>query len=71
MGADIDAAGWFIENQKPGMGGEPACQNGFLLVAAGQEFYRPVGIGGTDIERFDEAFGKLRFCRRDNGRAQP
>lgn len=61
MGADIDAAGRLIEDQKPGMGGKPACQNGLLLVATGQEFYRPVGIGRADVERFDEAFGKLRL----------
>lgn len=61
MCADIDAACRLVEDQKPGMGGEPAGQNGFLLIAPGQEFDRPLGVGRTDIERFDEAFGKFRF----------
>ena len=34
--ADVDAAGGFIEDEKSGLDGEPAGEENFLLIAAGE-----------------------------------
>ena len=57
MGADVDAAGRLVEDQEARLGGEPARQQRLLLVAAGQELDRLVGVRSADVERLDEFVG--------------
>lgn len=66
MGADVDAARGFIEDQQARIRGQPARQDGLLLVAAGQEFDRALGIGRADVQRLDIARRQgLGFAARD------
>ncbi len=54
MRADIDAAGWLVEDQQSRPGRQPACQQHLLLIAARQQTDRPLRIGGTDVQQRDE-----------------
>ena len=42
LGADVDAAGRLVEQQDAGAGGDPAADDGLLLVAAGELADRPL-----------------------------
>ena len=60
VGADINAACRFIENEELRVGGEPAGQEHLLLVAARQEADRLFGVRRPDIEAPDKILG--HFC---------
>ena len=57
MGADVDAARRLVKDQEARIGGQPAREDGLLLVAAGQELDGSVGIGRADVQRLDIARG--------------
>ena len=66
VGADIDAARRLVENEKFRVRRQPARQDGFLLVAAGQKPDRLLAVAGADVERLDVAVrkGVLFGCRQ-------
>src|SRR6202035_3953786 len=42
------------EDQQPRLGGQPACKQRLLLIAARQQADRPLRICGTNIQQLDE-----------------
>lgn len=61
MGADIDATRRLVENEKVRFRGQSAGEDHLLLVAAGQKPDGLFAVGGADVERLDEAVGKLHL----------
>ena len=59
MGADIDAARRLVEHQQSRRGREPARQQHFLLVAAGEQPDRPFRLRRADVQELYEAHGDL------------
>ena len=53
FGANVDAAGGFVEDDDGGLGGEPAGEEDLLLVAAGEIANGDLGIRGFDAEGAD------------------
>ena len=58
MGADVDAARRFVENQDARLRDQPAGQHHLLLVAARQLPHRLVRVGRGDGERLDHLLGE-------------
>ena len=50
-----------IQNQDPGLGVQPFCQNHLLLVSAGKIEAKRVDAGGADFKAFDPACGQPPF----------
>src|SRR5579883_860070 len=62
FGADVDALGWFVEDQDGGANGEPARERDLLLVAAGERAGIGVERRGLDPEALDEAAGHIALA---------
>ena len=71
FGADIDAAGGLVEDEQFRAGGEPAGEDDFLLVAAGEVFDGGFGVGGFDVKSLDETVGDLPLLASGNGTEPP
>ena len=70
MGANIDPARRFIEDQELRFGQQPTRKQHLLLIAAGEKFDRLFGAGGTNTELADKAIGNVILLASRN-RPQP
>src|SRR6185503_2816827 len=52
--ADIDPAGWFIEDQQPRLGSKPSRQNHLLLITAAKQTNRLLRPRCHNVERLDK-----------------
>src|SRR4051794_25902722 len=63
LGPHVDATGGFVEDQELRVGGEPAGEQHFLLVAARELADALLGAGALDAEAADEAVDDLALPR--------
>ena len=70
MGAHIDAARRLIEDEEARFGGQPAGEQGLLLIAAGEKPDGLFRIRRADVEQLDEAVGDL-FLLASRRSAEP
>ncbi len=61
LGADIDAAGWFVQDEDFRARIQPARQQHLLLVAAAERSDDGIDAGGLDVKLSDIAFGQRAF----------
>src|SRR6202041_222740 len=61
LGADVDAAGRFVEDEKPGAGGEPLADHDLLLIATRKEGHRLTRARRDDMQFRDQI---IRHPRR-------
>ena len=67
MRAHIDTTSRLIQYQKPGVHGQPACQDDFLLVSTRVLAHWLVDTAGTYIQSVDIVFGQLLLFLMGNG----
>lgn len=61
LGADVDAAGRFVQDEDNGVGGEPSGQHDLLLIAARKLPDLVVGVRCLDSEGGDQLVGYLQL----------
>ncbi len=53
LGADVDAARGLVDDEQPGLAGQPLAHDDLLLVAAGELVDDLLAAGGDDVELVD------------------